>query len=433
MKKQLGTLLLLSGLATAGLAHDSGRLIIGGQLRTRTELRNGQGNDLKIMNTTPGLGTSFRSRLTMDYEKSDLKIHFSPQVVATFDGVNIQNQSQLNIFEAYGKYTKDNFNIKIGRQVISHGDQRILGGLDWANFGRTHDGAVANYKKGKVNSYLGVVLQSGSTGTTGAVSGANNNVQTSDIADNTSRGFQYAWLDTDFGKFKFSGIAMNVLSYQENLNSLDAKLSAILTLGGMPSYAVNDNLTLAGSFYYQFGGSAGMGTKTSAHLLSATANYKFSDKLSLLAGADLVSGEGSGPTTVAFNPYYGTHHKFYGFMDFFYTPLGGTDPTDATIGLNDFYLKSTIKIKKVTLLAHAHAFFVNKTQSGTGVESMDLLATELDLVAKLPITKGFGLAAGTSIMTDTKDLRVARGQADELAGSIGNINSWGWLQANFTF
>ena len=43
----------------------------------------------------------------------------------------------------------DGWSTKLGRQVLSYDDQRILGGLDWAQQGRNHDAALLKYKKNK--------------------------------------------------------------------------------------------------------------------------------------------------------------------------------------------------------------------------------------------------------------------------------------------
>ena len=48
--------------------------------------------------------------------------------------------------------------LKIGRQPLSYDDQRILGGLGWAQQARTHDAAVYKYKKEKFSLDIGGAL-----------------------------------------------------------------------------------------------------------------------------------------------------------------------------------------------------------------------------------------------------------------------------------
>lgn len=82
-----------------------------------------------------------------------------------------------------------------------------------------------------------------------------------------------------------------------------------------------------------------MGQNVNAMLASLYGNYKFDPNFNILGGADYVSGEsmvdGGTDGTKAFNPLYGTHHKFYGLMDYFYVgnPHGNVGLLDQYLGL----------------------------------------------------------------------------------------------------
>jgi len=442
MKKQLGTLLLLSGLATAGIAQeDEGKLTITGQMKNRTELNNGVNVALKQGNTVPGIGTGYRARVNFAYTKGDVKVVLSTQSIGGFDAEDIyflnDNSNQFGMFEGYGQYTKGKATFKFGRQVISYGDQRILGGLDWAMSGRSHDGLVTKFALSE-NTKLDVGVVYNSNGQT--LPGAGN-VDMDELAGE-DEGFQYLWLSQKAGDLSVDFLAMNDLNIATGGAGTVAKPHGIVTLGLMPKYKLTDALTLSASIYRQFGQNGYNATVLSgitekSFMYNFDATYKTGESAVTL-GFDLVSGddEETVGTNEQFELFHGTHHKFYGFMDFFYV---GEKPAT---GLFNPYVKFSTKLGKATVLAHLHGFYASKTRnySEAIVESGDLFGNEVDLVVKYPVASGFGLAGGVSAMTDTKALRATRTNTtssnqsiDEMTDKADNINSWVWLQANFTF
>ena len=46
----------------------------------------------------------------------------------------------------FADYSKCPFGLKVGRQILSYGDERLVGAFDWNNFGRTFDAAKLTYK-----------------------------------------------------------------------------------------------------------------------------------------------------------------------------------------------------------------------------------------------------------------------------------------------
>ncbi len=76
-------------------------------------------------------------------------------------------------------------------------------------------------------------------------------------------------------------------------------------------------LSLTGNVAYQ-GGKYADGGKVDGWLLSAQALYAVSSKIKAGLGADYTTGGKSGATSRAFDPLYGTPHKFWGHMDYYY-------------------------------------------------------------------------------------------------------------------
>ena len=73
-------------------------------------------------------------------------------------------------------------------------------------------------------------------------------------------------------------------------------------------------------------------------MVSVKAAYAIDKQWSVSLGYDYLSGsDGKGDKFKAFDPLYGTHHKFYGAMDYFYASAWqGVAPglQDAQLGVN---------------------------------------------------------------------------------------------------
>jgi hypothetical protein len=154
------------------------------------------------------------------------------------------------------------------------------------------------------------------------------------------------------------------------------------------------------SAYYQFGKTA-TSQKLSAVLLSALAQYTFSKRINAGAGVDYTSGSSTGTTSSTFDPLYGTPHKFWGLMDYFYTasPFGKG-------GLTDSYVKAKYKASDKFLLSADLHQFNSATSIGTGDNKRNL-GQEIDIVGSYSLTKQIGIEAGyahffaTPLLTST--------------------------------
>ena len=119
---------------------------IDGELRPRTEYRHGFGT-LIAKDAEPGFGISTRARLNFGYKADAYEIFMSMQDVMVW-GENRQIlpkdlNNSFAIFQAWAKIKLgENISTKLGRQVLSYDDQRIMGGLDWAQQGRNHDAVL---------------------------------------------------------------------------------------------------------------------------------------------------------------------------------------------------------------------------------------------------------------------------------------------------
>jgi hypothetical protein len=147
-------ILFLSGLALSSRAQ----LSLTGQLRTRTELRDGYGT-LEATGSKPAFLTSQRARLNFNYRGQRVIFQASVQDVRVWGAdastINNADGTRLSIHEAwaeivlankadssFGHSAVDYFGVRIGRQELVYDDQRLLGNLDWLQQGRRHDAVV---------------------------------------------------------------------------------------------------------------------------------------------------------------------------------------------------------------------------------------------------------------------------------------------------
>jgi len=77
-------------------------------------------------------------------------VFLQPQAVIIKDNSvanGTQNFSQADLIQAYLQYDLGDVGIRMGRQQLVYGDQRLLGHLGWKDVARTFDGVKGMYKK----------------------------------------------------------------------------------------------------------------------------------------------------------------------------------------------------------------------------------------------------------------------------------------------
>jgi hypothetical protein len=184
---------------------------------------------------------------------------------------------------------------------------------------------------------------------------------------------------------------------------------------------------LEASYYHQWGKSNG-GIPLNAWMASAKATATPSEHWSFRAGYDYLSGEedfpipGEGEIGLVrheivrgFNSLYGSNHKFYGAMDFFYvsTYVNGFTP-----GLQNLYAGvSWTPVKPLTADAAYHFF-------STAVPVQDAnqaLGHEVELQLTWTIVPSVSLSAGYSFMRGT-DTMVALKRTND-----NRQLQWAWI------
>lgn len=398
------------------------QLTVTGQFRERTEARGGQGTLIKE-DQKGALFISQRTRLNVGFAGYRYKVYASLQDVrvwgqdaSTINRYTTDANDGLMLHEAWGEImlidtisTIQNLSLKIGRQEISYDDQKVLGSLDWLQQARRHDAIILKYANKGWTADFGVAfnqraeLNSGTiySGQPGTYPAGTNAI------GHAYKSFQYAYIDR---KFFFGDISF--LFFKDDFSKFTGTVAAPTFINGVNTrtttgiyYNVNPTrkLNLNGSFYYQ-GGHDKLGQTISARLGSLTATYQVGRKLFVGPGVDYLSGTDG--TTIAtqnnqFDPLYGTPHKFWGTMDYFYV----ASPFGKQGLLNYFFKAKYIASDNLTLLLDVHGFESAATLAGN---KTPYLGTEIDLTAKYNFTKVINIEAGYSIMKATNTMAIVK-------------------------
>jgi hypothetical protein len=404
--------------------HTFGQLKITGEIRPRTEFRNGFKTFL-TEDESPAFFTEQRSRLNIAYQEEKLAFYLSAQKVRIWGNSNQiykNDPSLFNMHEAWGKYALSNtLAIKVGRQTLDYDNARFLGDLDWAQQGRSHDALLFSYEDSLgIKIHLGAGFNQNVPFEPGKLSGTLYNDM-----DNYAT-MQFAWFHKDFKKSYFSLLLFNDGRQHPDPDLADKNINFRQTFG-LIGHKQLSKLLLDGEFYYQ-GGRDPSGVKTSAWLASATLTYK-TTFTPLSFGFDYLSGSVPGADiNEAFNPLYGTNHKFYGFMDHFY--VGNNHGLKgSTAGLRDFFLKTNFKLSNNTsLLAHIHHFesavpIYDIEQPAERVSGS--LGEEIDLIFNTKLTKDIIFNIGYS-QFGTRSSEILKGKSN-----TPSYQSWAWTMISF--
>ena len=411
MKKQY----VIFGLLLGCLQFAQAQFTLDGEFRPRTEYRNGFGS-LIADNADAGFGISTRARLNAGYKTEAYKFYLSMQDVMVWgENRQILPYDQNNSFAIFQAWAEIDFgsgwSTKLGRQVLSYDDQRILGGLDWAQQGRNHDAALIEYKKDKFILDVALAFNQDYSNPTGFVSAG--------TAYNTTGFFsyktmQYAYLKQSWESFSGSLLLMNNGFQEFDTNSDADGVSNLQTLGTHLNYK-KGSFGAAFNGFIQTGKRQGEVDVKGAHLLGLDFTFKASPKVSLGAGIEIISGnDGDSGETGAFFPLYGTNHKFNGFMDYFYVGNHAN-----SIGLVDIHVSANFKLSEASSLMVKALNFSGEQDLPSGENA---LGTEIDIVFKRKF-KGYALVAGYSQMFASDGMYELKGITEDAAASGQN---WAW-------
>lgn len=382
--------LLFIGVLIAQFAN--AQFTLSGEFRPRTEISNGY-KSLSFEDQKTSTITTQRSRLNFALNTENIKTKLVLQDVRRWG-----NQRQLvgnedfatSIHEAWAEvlFTEE-FSLKAGRQELVYDDHRIFGSVGWAQQARSHDVAVFKYE-GDVKVHFGIAHH-----------------ENGDITDNIYDGpdaykdLQYVWFNN-----KWEESALSLLFLNNGVPRMDDGDQVSVysqTAGGRFTIAL-EPVKLASNLYFQIGEHVS-GDDISAlnFLIEASVEQGFT------LGYEYLSGTAYDETEKykSFTPFYGTNHKFNGFMDYFYV---GNHV--GSVGLNDVYLKYKYTKDKLALGADLHYF---AAAADISADADHYLGTELDLSASYVIKPMARISAGWSMLFAGESMELLKG-GDSSAG-----------------
>nr|WP_245872014.1 alginate export family protein [Dysgonomonas massiliensis] len=397
--------------------EQQGEFSISAQIRARGEYRNGalfpryEGeNSASFINN--------RTRLTLGYTRSNLELRLSGQHVGLWgESIQSKKDGDFVLNEAWAKLNfGDGFFAQLGRQALSYDDERILGGLDWHVAGRYHDLLKLGYSKNLNTIHVALAFNQNS----------DNPQKRGNYFAPTGQPYknmQMAWYHYGSTQKPF-GISLLAMNLGWELGDIEnAKNGFMQTFGTYLTYK-KDMWDLNGSAYYQSGKSR-TGKSVSAYMASVFAKANFTSQWAVGFGSDYLSGsDQNSDKHKAFDPLYGTHHKFYGTMDYFYasTFSNGLNPGlwDNQVGI--YYKPSP----KVDMSLNYHYFMSAKSVTVEEHKFSKGLGSEVDFQINWSIMPDVKLMAGYSFMLGTKSMDVVKG------GNHKSWQDWGWISINIT-
>lgn len=396
-----------------------------GELRPRSEFRNGF-KTLHSEGIDPAFFTEQRTRLYMDFEKENLSLNITLQDVRIWGNANQiykTDPSLNNLSEGWGRYAfNEKYAIKVGRQAMNYDNARFLGNLDWAQQGRSHDAVLFTRENPEKNCSLHLAVAYNQN-----VPFEPTNISGTEYFDiNNYKTMIFGWWHKEFEDGKISLLIHN-----------DGRQTADTTMANRQTYSINGNyklgeINLDGEFYYQ-GGKDVYKEQVSAFLFAIHGTYT-TDFTPITLGFEYASGTSLGDAkNKSFDPLYGTNHKFYGYMDYFYVGnYHGQAGRSMSSGLIDLHLKTNFKLgEKSGLAADLHYFaspakiYENRNPNNDTYGST--LGAEIDLVYSLALAKDVKLNFGYSQMFASDTMEAIKGGG----GDKSLMQNWAWAMIAF--
>lgn len=367
-----------------------------------------------------------RSRIAINYKRTNLEA----KVTAQHSGVwGQKGKGNFNLYEAWAKLST-NFGLfaQIGRQALSYDDERIIGPNDWAMAALSHDVFKGGYEGHGHKAHIILAYNQNAENTYGGTYYTN--------GDQPYKTMHTIWYHYDVPRFPLGAslLFMNIGMQggtKDGTYSDEPHTRFQQLLGGYISFNPGKLKTEA-SYYRQMGHNED-NIKIDAWMVSAKAQYQFSRQVNAFIGYDYLSGDknfavpGQGmiglvrhETIKGFNPIYGSHHKFYGMMDFFYvsTYLNGFTP-----GLQNLYAGASYSPIKELNMKMSYHYMATATQLNA-INST--LGHNIDFEASYQVMKDVKLSLGYSFMTGTESMKKLK-----RADSRSHL-SWGWFSLNIS-
>ncbi|MEK6531936.1 MAG: alginate export family protein [Deltaproteobacteria bacterium] len=386
--------------ATAGDVSLSGQYRLRGEYRSNPTFTDGEAHQSFL---------DQRVRLTANAKASDdTSVKITVQDSRRWGGANqltddAAADSTVDLHEAslnIDKLLSSPVSLKLGRQELSYGDERLVGAFNWSNNGRSFDAIKAVYAQDAFNLDLIVSkITEATTATTAGGAGGGDN-------------------DTDFlgGYATVKTIPNNTL----DLYALNTRNNAT----GMKLYTIGARLkgAVAGVDYtlelpYQLG-EVSSTSDVSAWAFAGKASYTIPNTPKLKVGAEVDYSTGDDTTSAdyeAWTDLYPTNHGHFGYIDVSGTTWSGL----AGSGLTAFSVNASAEPNDKLKVYGA---YWNYTATETASGADDAIGSAVDLTANYKLTSAVNAEIGLSHFF-----------VGDATSANGEDQNWGYLMLTANF
>ncbi len=256
--------------------------------------------------------------------------------------------------------------------------------------------------------------------------------------------FSALFFNDRFGKYKLDSVGNTTAGYVYGRRFVAADAADLFNYSATNSRytyglminqtAFNDadfgKIDIQAAYYAQSGNDRDGASMKNAYHYTIAATYQ-KGRFSITPGYDVLSGNDA--TTTAdekFDPLYGTPHRHWGFMDYFYVGTGS--PAG---GLNNPYLKFKYTARSLVVGVDYHHFSLNKDmEKADGTAIGKQLGNEIDVVLNYTMNRFTSIELGGSMMFATVNMPFAKAQAvtDAVADTYKKTGSWLYAMLRFT-
>ena len=364
-----------------------------------------------------------RTRLPINFKRDWLEARVTPQHSGVWGQAG---KGTFNLYETWVKMTAPfGMFAQVGRVALNYDDERIIGSDDWAMASSSHDVLRLGYEGHGHKAHILLaynqnadVMNSGGSYYAGG--------------SQPYKTMQTAWYHYDLPRFPLGAslLFMNI-GMQSTVEDITVEMHKDRTffqhLAGAYLSFQPKHWKAEASYYNQFGKNEN-GIKIQAWMMSAKVTYMPKPWLNATVGYDYLSGDKyfAVPTghnigmvhhdvIKGFSTVYGSHHQFYGAMDFFYVSAyhNGFTP-----GLQNAYIGATYSPLKNWMLDASYHYLSTATE----LEDMDrTLGHEIEFQTSCVISRDVRVSAGASFMWGGETM-------ERLKRSNTRTNlRWGWI------
>lgn len=357
----------------------------------------------------------FRVGLSIDHH--DVRVVFQAQDARNFGTAapGVDPGGSFGVHQAYGEYHRDGSFVRVGRQEIAYGDERLVGPLDWTSNARAFDAVRGHLAHGilELDAVGAIVTQAAEYTYAGPP-----------VSTRPSDGDFFAAAQLALSPVEAFRVQALYLYRRDRRDASsatrDRKISAgSLRLSGTPA----PRTTYVAEVVVEWGEI--LGERMLAYAAAADVAYTTDTEraATIATGFALGSGERTGKVA-EFENFFPTNHKFYGFADLF--GLRNLVEGHAT-------WQQRYGARQLGTFVSTHAFFLERTDarwtSATGALIAPAVAGderylgfEIDAGGSYRFGELVSLSGGYSLFVP--------GSAAERLGQ-DDVQHWAWLMLDF--